>query len=89
MSLATALAIYFIIWWTVLFAVLPWGIRSQEEAGAVAKGTDPGAPAMPRLGRKLIWTSAIAALVFTLWYLVYTYRLVAIDDLAARLGMTR
>ena len=30
-----------------------------------------------------------AALVFTLWYVVYTYRLVAIDELAARLGMTR
>jgi len=89
MSLATAIAIYFIIWWAVLFAVLPWGVRSQEEAGTVAKGTDPGAPVIPRLGRKLIWTSSVAALVFTLWYVVYTYRLVAIDDLAATLGMTR
>jgi predicted secreted protein len=89
MSLATAVAIYFIIWWTVLFAVLPWGVRSQEESGAVAKGTDPGAPAIPRLGRKLIWTSIVAAIVFTLWYIVYTYRLVAIDDLATLLGMSR
>ena len=53
MSLATAVAIYFIIWWTVLFAVLPWGVRSQEQTGTVAKGTDPGAPAFPQLGRKL------------------------------------
>jgi predicted secreted protein len=30
MSLATAIAIYFIIWWVVLFAVLPWGVRSQH-----------------------------------------------------------
>ena len=89
MSLATAIAIYFIIWWTVLFAVLPWGVRSQEESGAVAKGTDPGAPAIPRLGRKLIWTSIVAAIVFALWYIVYTYRLVAIDDLATLLGMSR
>jgi len=89
MSLATAVAIYFIIWWTVLFAVLPWGVRSQEESGAVAKGTDPGAPAIPALGRKLIWTTIVAAIVFTIGYLVYTYRLIAIDDLAARLGMTR
>lgn len=89
MSVATALAIYFIIWWTVLFAVLPWGVRSQEESGAVAKGTDPGAPAIPRLGRKLIWTSVVAAVVFTLWYVVYTYRLMPLDELAAWLGMTR
>jgi predicted secreted protein len=89
MSLATAIAIYFIIWWTVLFAVLPWGVRSQEESGAVIKGSDPGAPAIPHLGRKLIWTSIVAALVFALWYVFYTYRLIAIDDLAALLGMSR
>ena len=89
MSIATAIAIYFIIWWTVLFAVLPWGIRSQEESGAVIKGTDPGAPAIPRLGRKLIWTSIVAALIFAIWYVVYAYRLVAIEDLAGLLGMSR
>jgi predicted secreted protein len=87
MSLATAIAIYFIIWWTVLFAVLPWGVRSQQESGAVAPGTDPGAPAIPRLRRKLIWTTIVAGLVFALWYVVYAYRLIAIDDLAAMLGM--
>ena len=45
MSLTTAIAIYFLIWWVVLFAVLPWGIRSQEESGSIAEGTDPGAAA--------------------------------------------
>lgn len=87
MSLATAIAIYFIIWWTVLFAVLPWGVRSQQESGAVTHGTDPGAPVLPRLRRKLIWTTIVAGLVFALWYVVYTYRLIALDDLATMLGM--
>ena len=45
MSITTALAIYFITWWIVLFAVLPWGVRSQSEAGDVVPGSDPGAPA--------------------------------------------
>ena len=57
MSLTTAIAIYFIIWWVVLFVVLPWGVRSQEESGAVSQGTDPGAPAIPRLWWKLLWTT--------------------------------
>ena len=87
MSLATAIAIYFIIWWVVLFAVLPWGVRSQHEGGAVAPGSDPGAPAVPRLKRKLVWTTIVAAVVFALWYVVYTYRLIALDDLAAMLGV--
>ena len=87
MSLVTALAIYFIIWWVVLFAVLPWGVRSQHEQGAIAPGSDPGAPAIPRLKRKLVWTTILATLVFALWYVVYTYHLVALDDLAAMLGV--
>ena len=87
MSLATAIAIYFIIWWVVLFAVLPWGVRSQQEHGAIVPGSDPGAPMMPALKRKLVWTTIIAAIVFALWYVVYSYRLIALDDLAALLAI--
>ncbi|HEY2186473.1 MAG TPA: DUF1467 family protein [Xanthobacteraceae bacterium] len=89
MSLGTAIAIYFIIWWTVLFAVLPWGVRSQEESGTVARGTDPGAPSIPNLKRKLLWNTIVSAIVFMVWYLIYTYRLIAIEDVAAWLGMSR
>jgi predicted secreted protein len=81
MSIATAIAIYFIIWWTVLFAVLPWGVRSQQESGPVVHGSDPGAPAVPNLRLKLIWTTIVAAVVFALWYIVYAHRLIGLDDL--------
>jgi predicted secreted protein len=87
MSLATAIAIYFLIWWVVLFAVLPWGIRSQHESGSFAEGTDPGAPVIPGLKRKLAWTTLVAGAVFAVWYVVYAYRLINIRDLAALLGM--
>ena len=87
MSLATAAAIYFLIWWLVLFAVLPWGVRSQHEDGVIAPGSDPGAPVIPRLRRKLLWTTIVAGLVFALWYVVYTYRLITLDDLATILGV--
>lgn len=33
MSFGAAVAIYFIIWWLCLFAVLPFGVRSQVEEG--------------------------------------------------------
>ena len=88
-SLTTAIAIYFIIWWTVLFAVLPWGVRSQEESGAVEPGTDPGAPAIPNLWRKLVWTTVTASVVFALCAVVYSYRLITLDDLATLLRLPR
>ena len=87
MSLATSIAIYFIIWWVVLFAVLPWGVRSQHEGGEIVPGSDPGAPTIPRLKRKLVWTTIVAALVFALWHVIYTYRLITLDDLVALLGI--
>ena len=87
MTLPTAIAIYFIIWWVVLFAVLPWGIRSQHESGSIAPGSDPGAPAVPGLKRKLIWTTIVAAAVFAVWYELYSHRLIGIDELAAILGI--
>jgi predicted secreted protein len=89
MSLATSIAIYFIIWWVVLFAVLPWSVRSQHEQGTITPGSDPGAPAIPNLKRKLVWTTSVAAVVFAIWHFVYTYRLIALDDLAALLGVPR
>jgi predicted secreted protein len=88
-SWATIAAIYFIVWWVVLFAVLPWGVRSQGEGGDVAPGTDPGAPSLPALGRKVLWTTLVSAAIFAVLYWVYTSRLVTLDDLGALLGMRR
>lgn len=87
MSLTTAIAVYFVLWWVVLFAVLPWGVRSQEESGVVAPGTDPGAPSLPRLGRKLVWTTLVSAVVFVLATALVHYRVVTLDNLAAWLGV--
>ena len=51
MTVSSALAIYFIVWWVVLFAVLPFGVRSQHEEGGGAEGTDPGAPVVHGMAR--------------------------------------
>ena len=67
MSIFTGLAIYFIIWWVVLFAVLPWGVHSQHESGEMAPGTDPGAPVLANIKRKLVWTTVVATVVFAAW----------------------
>jgi len=86
MTTTTAVAIFFLIWWVVLFAVLPWGVRSQHEGGEVAPGTDPGAPILPILGRKLIWTTVVAGAIFAAFYVVYADRLISLDSLMARFG---
>ncbi|MCJ8143130.1 DUF1467 family protein [Ancylobacter sp. A5.8] len=68
MGITTYIAIYFIVWWTVIFAVLPFGVRSQHEDGVIEDGTEPGAPQRPLLLRKILATSVIAAVIVGLFY---------------------
>jgi predicted secreted protein len=81
-SISTAFAIYFVMWWIVLFLTLPFGVRSQHEDGESVPGTDPGAPIMALMGRKLIWTTVISALLFALAWLAYNAGLLNIERLS-------
>jgi predicted secreted protein len=87
MPITTGLAIFFLIWWLVLFAVLPWGVRRQDEAGEIAPGTDPGAPAIPDLRRKLVWTTLVSLVIFACCYVVYVDRLITLEGLLAPFGL--
>jgi predicted secreted protein len=85
----TILAIYFIIWWLVFFAVLPWGVRSQHEHGDITPGTDPGAPTVHGLGLKLVWTTLGATVVFGAFYWAFVTKAIAFDDLTTLWGLLR
>ena len=81
MSLISAIAVYFIIWWLVLFAVLPIGVRSQSEEGDVILGTEHGAPVKPMLGRKVIITTIVAGIVFACVYVIFGVLELSLEDL--------
>lgn len=61
MGWATGLAVFATIWWVVIFAVLPWGVRAPDQA---EKGHAAGAPADPQLGRKALITTAISVFIW-------------------------
>jgi predicted secreted protein len=88
-TLSTAIAIYFLIWWVVLFAILPWGVRSQAESGDVVAGSEPGAPIIPRLAVKLIWTTIVATIVFAICFIIFVNRLVTLDGLGRLFAFPR
>ena len=83
MSLTLGIAIYVVLWWTVLFAVLPIGVRTQGEDGAVVPGTPESAPSAPRLVRVALLTTLISGLLFGAAWAAVGYGLV---DLAKLLG---
>jgi len=68
MKTVTAVAMYIIIWWVVLFAVLPFGANPVAEADPTTGWR--GAPQAPHMGRKLLITTLVSAVVWVLVYLL-------------------
>jgi predicted secreted protein len=58
-------AAYVVIWWVVIFAVLPFGVRAADENDL---GHAAGAPANPNLPLKALITTAIASVIWLLFY---------------------
>ena len=83
MSPTLGIAIYVLIWWVVLFAVLPLGVRTQAEDGSVVPGTPESAPTAPRLVRIVLLTTLLASLVFGAFWGVVKFGLI---DFAYWLG---
>lgn len=72
MTVTFGIFVYLIIWWAVLFAVLPIAVKRQENP---EPGTDPGAPEKPMLLKKALITSVVSGVVFAgvYWLMVSDY----------------
>lgn len=71
LSVGGAIALYFVVWWTLLFAVLPLRNQPETRPTHVVPGQDPGAPAAPRLREKAIWTTLVAGAAFLIALAVF------------------
>ena len=73
MNWALGIGVYFVLWWLLLTAVLPWGVKTQQEAGEITPGTEPSSPVAPYIGRKLLANTVIAGVVWLLIDLAYIF----------------
>jgi predicted secreted protein len=80
--LINAFFVYMLVWWTVLFAVLPFGSKTYAEAGVEAPpGCDPGAPVEPRLLQKAWTTTWISAIVAAIGFVIYALHIIRLPDI--------
>ena len=70
-TVTTAIAVYFLVWWVSLFAVLPFGMNKHAEEGDDTPGRDPGAPVAHVMWRKLGWTTLVATIVYAILTAIY------------------
>jgi predicted secreted protein len=71
----------------VLFAVLPFGVRTQDEEADTVLGTPASAPHRPMLARKALATSAIAAVLVGGIWVAHVRFGVSIDSIAQLFGV--
>ncbi|MGG7517176.1 DUF1467 family protein [Allorhizobium undicola] len=81
MSWLTGAAIYFIVWWVTIFAVLPFGVRTQDDARELVPGTIGSAPARFRFLRVMAINTLVSATIFFGWNFASSYFGISFEDL--------
>ena len=82
MQWTSVLAIYALLWVMCAFVMLPFGMRTHEEAGLEKiPGQADSAPANFRPGLHLLRASAVAAVLCALFYANYVNGWVEMKDL--------
>ena len=67
MSITSALVLFAVIWFMVLFVVLPLRLTTQGDAGEIVPGTHAGAPSELNLKRKFRIVTLVS---FVLWVVI-------------------
>ena len=77
MDLVFSISVYLVVWWVVLFTILPLGVTSHHDAGIdVPGGGEPGSPVNPNLKKKFLTTTWVSGIVFAVIWVCYTFHLV-------------
>jgi len=64
MSVVSALVLFAVIWFLVLFIVLPIRLETQGDRGEIVPGTQAGAPANLSMKRKALITTGVAVILW-------------------------
>lgn len=82
MKFTSILAIYFLFVSATAFLLLPFGVRTDEEVGnPKVAGQADSAPHRFDLQRHLLKSAVVAAVLFAIYYLNWSYGWITPDDL--------
>jgi predicted secreted protein len=66
MSIVSAIVLYAVIWFLVLFIVLPIRMVTQGDRGEIVPGTQAGAPADAQMKRRALVTTLVATVIWAI-----------------------
>lgn len=83
MNIGTGVVAFIIIWWLVLFTVLPWGVRRNE---APVMGEDHGAPIRHRILLKALVTTGITIAIWCCLFAAIEFNIFSFRDISGNYG---
>ncbi len=84
MNLVGGIVTFFMIWWTVIFAVLPWGVRHPEKP---EKGMMSGAPLKPNFKKILLINTGVTFIIWLIVYLLAEYDVISFQRMADEMAV--
>lgn len=83
MTIATGIVLYMITFWTVLFAILPFGNQAAE---IPEDGQSGGAPINPRIKQKFIATAIVSAILWVIMFFMIEYKIIDFFEIARQMS---
>lgn len=69
MNVVLLLALFAVLWWLVLFTILPIGLRTQDEEGETTLGSVSSAPSRTwHVVRSMLWGTVVSVAIFAAIY---------------------
>ena len=81
MTITAALVLYAVLWFLILFIVLPINIKTQGELGQISDGTPASAPENPNIKKKMLVVTIITTVLWSLLYAIISSEIVSITDI--------
>ena len=78
MGWVSGIVVYLLVWWMVVFMVLPWGLERDDE----------GKPLNPRLKQKVILTTIISSVIWLIIYALIEIEIISFREIAATMAET-
>jgi predicted secreted protein len=78
MDIVSGVVVYILLWWWVFLMTLPFGVKSPE---TIETGHATSAPERPLIWRKVGVATIIAAILFSIVFMVIDSGIISLDKL--------
>lgn len=86
MGPVSAIVLYAVVWFMLFLVILPIRVQTQGDLKDIVPGTHAGAPEHHHLGKKALWTTVIAFVIWGCFVAIIVSGIISVADLENWVG---